>query len=55
MGDVRIGRIMVISVPENGLTYTIDLDTNEAKVDEASLVFDALINSLTFFEPILAE
>jgi len=54
-GEARIGRIIVINVPENGLTYTIDLDTSAAKIDEASLVFEALINSLTFFEPILSE
>lgn len=52
-GEPRIGTMFVVTAPETGLTYTFDLDTTDARFDESVEVFVTLVNSLTFFEPVI--
>jgi hypothetical protein len=47
----RSGVITVVYVPDNNLGYVIDLDTSDEAFDTAVEVYEALVNSLTFFPP----
>ena len=48
-GTSRSGAVIVIDA--NDTIYTFDLDTLETRLDEAQVVLDKLVDSLTFFTP----
>jgi hypothetical protein len=49
------GIATAVYVEELGLGYLIDLDAPSDLSEEAAFVYDSLINSLSFFEPIVSE
>jgi hypothetical protein len=51
-GAEVLGTFAVLYVEENGLGYSLDLDSSPEKLDEADLVFASMLNSLTFFPPV---
>lgn len=48
----RFGSQVVVYVPENGISYIIDVDTAEARFDEAVQVLSTIVQSIYFFTPI---
>ena len=48
-GTSRSGAVIIIDA--NDTIYTFDLDTLETRLDEAQVILDKLVDSLTFFTP----
>lgn len=48
----RFGSQVVVYVPDTGIGYIIDVDTAEARFDEAVQVLSDVVNSIYFFTPV---
>ena len=51
-GSLRDGAVIVVWSEENNATYTFDIDSPEARLDEATAIIQQMYNSLTFFPPL---
>ncbi|MEP7292197.1 MAG: hypothetical protein ABI835_10450, partial [Chloroflexota bacterium] len=51
-GETRSGAVIVIYDLDNQASYTFDIDSTEAKADEAVAAAQALVDSVTFFPPL---
>ena len=54
-GTVRYGNVIVIYDEANEASYTFDIDAIEAKYDESVDVAQTMVDSLSFFPPLLSE
>jgi hypothetical protein len=48
----RVGALLVVYVPENGLGYVIDVDAVESAAEEADFIFQDVVSSVFFFPPV---
>ncbi len=50
-GEPRIGAVIAIYVPEQGVGYGFDLDAPASNTEPAQAALQALVDSINFFEP----
>jgi hypothetical protein len=52
-GEARIGYYLIIAVEDTGFTYTIDVDGAADRAEDTLTIFNLILETLGFFEPIV--
>ncbi len=50
-GEARDGAVIVMRVDSNDATYTFDLDAPDSQINNAQMILNKMVDSLTFFAP----
>lgn len=54
-GTTRYGIVIVVYDEANGASYTFDIDATDARYDEAVAVAQTMVDSLSFFPPLISQ